>query len=180
MADKRKIKGQDVIRDIRSGMTDSQLMDKYELSLKGLLKVFDNLVDSGALRTEELYGRHPLRDDSVVIDLDALSFAPDNSLGCLIPICDETNPECRGAVCEIGENGLQVTGINATAGETRSFLIDARDFFAVEGFRFQAKCLWCKESSMDQSSLVGLEITGILPEDLKKLRLLLRRVKLRE
>jgi hypothetical protein len=177
MADKRKIKGKDVVSDIRSGLTDSQLMDKYELSLTGLQKVFRKLEDAGALRMEEIYGRNLLREDSVVIDLDDMSFAPETAMGCLIPICDTTNPECRGAVCEIGENGLQVSGINVTAGETRSFLIDARDFFAVEEFRFQAKCLWYKESSVDQSSLTGLEITGILPEDLKRLRLLVSRVK---
>ncbi len=177
---KRKIKGKDVVRDIRSGMTDSQLMDKYELSLTGLQKVFRKLVDAGALRMEEIYGRNPLREDSVVIDLDDFSFPSDTGLGCLIPICDATNPGCRGAVCEIGENGLQVTGINATFGETRSLVIDARDFFAVEEIRFEAKCLWSKESSIDQSSLVGLEITGILPEDLKRLRLLVRRVKVQE
>ena len=137
MADKRKIKGQDVIRDIRSGMTDSQLMDKYELSLTGLQKVFRKLVDAEALSIKEIYGRNPLREDSVVIDLDDISFAPESPLDCLIPIRDATNPECRGAVCEIGENGLQVTGINATTGEVRSFLIDARDFFAVENSAFK-------------------------------------------
>jgi hypothetical protein len=177
MAEKRKIKGKDVISDIRSGLTDSQLMDKYELSPMGLQKVFRKLVDAGALSIKEIYARNPLREDSVVIDLEDISFAPDSPLECIIPICDATNPECRGAVCEIGENGLQVSGINATPGEQRSFLIDARDFFAVDEFRFQAKCLWCKESSLDQSSSVGWEITGILAEDLENLRELVRRIK---
>jgi hypothetical protein len=174
---KRKIKGKDVISDICSGLTDSQLMDKYGLSPMGLQKVFRKLVDAGALSIQEVYGRNFLREDSVVIDLDDIIFAPDSPAECLIPICDATNPECRGAVCEIGENGLQVTGINATTGEVRSFLIDARDFFAVDELRFQAKCLWSKESSMDQSSLVGWEITGILAEDLENLRELVRRIK---
>jgi len=177
MAVKRKIKGKDFISDIRSGMNDSQLMDKYDLSLTGLQKIFRKLVDSGAMRMEELYGRNPLRDDSVVIDLNDLSLSPDNGLVCIIPICDATAPECCGAVCEIGENGLEVSGISATVGGTRSFRIDASDFFAVDEFSLKAKCLWCKESPLDQSPVAGFEITGILSEDLENLRELVRRIK---
>ena len=175
---KRKISGKEFIRDIRAGMTDSQLMENYSLSLKGLQKVFQKLVDSGSMRMEELYGRNHLRDDSVVIDLDDLSLSPDDGLLCIIPIWDATDRGCRGAVCEIGENGLEVSGISAAIGETRSFVIDARDFFAVDEFHFQAKCLWCKESPTEQSPMTGFQITGILFEDLEKLRELVRRIKL--
>ena len=178
MAVKRKIKGKDFIRDIRSGMTDSQLMENYNLSINGLQKVFRKLVDSGAMRMEELYRRHPLRDDSVVIDLNNLNLSPDNGLECMVPIFDATDSGCRGAVCEIGENGLEVSSIRASVGETRSFLIDASDFFSVDEFRFQAKCIWCKESPVDQSPVAGFEITGILSEDLENLRELVRRIKI--
>ncbi len=174
---KRKISGKDFVRDMRSGMSDSQLMDKYSLSLTGLQKVFRKLVDSGHMRVEELYGRASLREDSVTIDLNELSFSPDDGLLCIVPIRDTDDPECRGSVCEIGENGLEVSGIKAGVGETHSFLVDPRDFFAVEEFRFKAKCVWCKESPTEQSTVAGFEITGILFEDLENLRELVRRIK---
>jgi hypothetical protein len=175
---KRKISGKDFVRDMRSGKSDSQLMENYSLSPTGLQKVFLKLVDSGRLRVEELYGRTTLRDDSVTIDLNDLGFSPDDGLLCIVPISDTNHPECRGAVCEIGENGLEVSGITAVVGETRSFLIDPRDFFAVDEFRFKAKCVWCKESPTEQSAVAGFEITGILFEDLENLRELVRRIKI--
>jgi hypothetical protein len=178
VAIKRKIKGKDFIRDIRSGMTDSQLMENYNLSINGLQKVFRKLVDSGAMRMEELYRRNPLGDDSVVIDLNNLNLSPDDGLECLVQIFDATDPGRCGAVCEIGENGLEVSGIKANVGENRSFLIDARDFFEVDEFHFQAKCVWCDESPVDQSPVAGFEITGILSQDLENLRELVRRIKI--
>ena len=173
---KRKISGKDFIRDIRSGMTDSQLMDNYSLSLTGLQKIFRKLVDSGLTSVEELHGRNHFQDDSV-IDLHNISFSPDDGLVCIIPIWDANDRRCRGAVCEIGENGLEVNGISTAVGETRYFLIDPRDFFSVDEIHFQAECLWCKESPIDQSTVAGFEITGISLDDLENLRKLVRRVK---
>jgi hypothetical protein len=142
-----------------------------------LQKAFGKLVDSGAIRREELFGRNPLREDSVVIDLDTLSLSPDSELVCIIPVCDAVHPGRCGAVCEIGEDGLEVSGISTAVGETRSFLIDPSDFFAVGKFRLEAKCLWCKESPVDQSPVAGFEISGIQSQDLENLRELVRKIR---
>jgi hypothetical protein len=42
------------IADLRAGMDDSALMQKYELSEKGLESVFRKLLDAGVLKQEEL------------------------------------------------------------------------------------------------------------------------------
>jgi hypothetical protein len=152
-------------------------MDKYGLSVTGLQKAISKLVDSGTIRREELFDPNPLREDTVDIDFDTLSLSPDNELVCIIPICDAVHHDCCGALCEIGENGLQVSGIRTAVGETRSFLIDPSDFFAVGKFRLEAKCLWCKESPVDQSPVAGFEISGILFEDLENLRELVQRLR---
>ncbi len=176
MTAERKISGKHFIRDVHSGMTYSQLMDNYSLSLTGLQKVFRKLVDSGLMRLEELYGHNHFRDDSV-IDLHNISLSPDDGLVCIIPIWDANDRECRGAVCEIGENGLEVSGISTAVGETRYFLIDPRDFFSVDEIHFQAVCVWYKESPIEQSPVAGFEITGISLDDLQNLRKLVRRIK---
>ncbi len=54
---KRKIKAKPFVNDLRNGMGDRELMEKYSLSENQLLKVFQKLVDHGALDEIELFIR---------------------------------------------------------------------------------------------------------------------------
>jgi hypothetical protein len=66
---KRVIKAKDVVNDIREGLTDSQLMGKYGLSVKGLQGVFTKLVQAKIILPEDLFGRAPvLAEDSVTVE----------------------------------------------------------------------------------------------------------------
>ena len=49
MPTKRVIKARDLIRDIGDGMTDSELMEKYQLSSQGLQQIRKRLPESGRL-----------------------------------------------------------------------------------------------------------------------------------
>ncbi len=51
---KRKIKARDVIDDIRTGMNASDLMAKYQLTLRGLRTAFQKLVEADAVTSDEL------------------------------------------------------------------------------------------------------------------------------
>ena len=51
---KRSIKAADVIRDLRSGMTACQLMEKYRISITGLRLIFRKLLDTGVITNDEL------------------------------------------------------------------------------------------------------------------------------
>jgi hypothetical protein len=44
MTTKRTIKAKDIVNDIRSGLTNLQLMEKYNLSSKGLQSIFTKLI----------------------------------------------------------------------------------------------------------------------------------------
>jgi hypothetical protein len=55
---KRTINAKQAAADIRSGMTSSDLMQKYGLSAKGLEALFRKLVDAGLLRENELDRRN--------------------------------------------------------------------------------------------------------------------------
>ncbi len=59
------IKAGEALRDIRSGMSDSDLMDKYRLSAKGLQDLFDQLVQAGAISQSELDHRFSSVDETV-------------------------------------------------------------------------------------------------------------------
>jgi hypothetical protein len=56
---KPKLSAKEVVQDIRAGMTDGELMAKYNLSAKGLQSVFQKLIDAGILISAELECRMP-------------------------------------------------------------------------------------------------------------------------
>src|SRR5271157_6421603 len=57
VAAKRRIDTKELVADIRTGLTDVALMEKYKLSSRGLQRVFTKLVDSGSAMAADLSGR---------------------------------------------------------------------------------------------------------------------------
>ncbi|MGO9121457.1 MAG: hypothetical protein ACLQPD_28090 [Desulfomonilaceae bacterium] len=62
---KRKIKAKPFVKDLRDGMGDGNLMEKYFLSPDQLQKVFRKLVDVGAIDEMELFMRTSLSDSTI-------------------------------------------------------------------------------------------------------------------
>jgi uncharacterized protein (DUF433 family) len=59
----------DFIEDIRQGMTDYDLMEKYGITQqKTLLAAFDKLVETGRVTQEELHNRSPFINTQAVVD----------------------------------------------------------------------------------------------------------------
>lgn len=70
-----RIHAQQAARDIRLGMSDFALMEKYRLSAKGLQSLFDKLISAGLL-TREFLGRRGLGiDDTVDLREEMLSLS---------------------------------------------------------------------------------------------------------
>ena len=67
--EKRKITAREVLRDIRSGLSDQDLMEKYTLSAQGLQSVFHKLVNAGVITQPELDDRVPITERTVDIGL---------------------------------------------------------------------------------------------------------------
>jgi uncharacterized protein (DUF433 family) len=67
---KPRVKAADAVRDIRSGMSDAVLMEKYELSSKGLESLFRKLVKAGEIMEAELDQRLLWSHSSHYVDLD--------------------------------------------------------------------------------------------------------------
>jgi rubrerythrin len=59
LMEKRKIRADQVLRNIRSGMSDGELMGTYQLSPKGLQSLFNKLVQGGFIGLDELDQRMP-------------------------------------------------------------------------------------------------------------------------
>jgi hypothetical protein len=61
---KRKISAKELVSDIKSGMTDAQLMAKHELTPKGLEGLFSKLIQAGLLSAKSLGERVVVKADA--------------------------------------------------------------------------------------------------------------------
>jgi hypothetical protein len=57
--EKKKVSAKETVADIRSGMSDADLMSKYALSNAGLQSLFDKLVSAGFIDLSEILERTP-------------------------------------------------------------------------------------------------------------------------
>jgi hypothetical protein len=67
--EKRKITAREILKDIRAGLSDQDLMEKYTLSAQGLQSVFHKLVTAGAITQVELDDRVPISERTVDLGL---------------------------------------------------------------------------------------------------------------
>jgi hypothetical protein len=62
---KRKITAKEIVSDVRLGLTNSQLMAKYQLRVEALRYICTKLVDAGLMTELELYERTNLTESEV-------------------------------------------------------------------------------------------------------------------
>jgi uncharacterized protein (DUF433 family) len=170
----RQIRTTEIVKDIRSGMTDFGLMEKYNISTEGLQKAFQSLVEVGALRPEEISGRSPAQHDSVFIE--CMRELPRHHLAMAVTIYEATRPEVKGTLRDIAERGVGITGIPARVGEVKTLMIPAETFIEVDKIVFEAKCVWAQTEGTEDQYFAGFQITSISEECLDNLRLLIRSV----
>jgi hypothetical protein len=63
---KRVIKAKEVIADIRGGMSDVELTEKYSVTPDGLESLLGHLVDSGLIGERELEDREQLTASQII------------------------------------------------------------------------------------------------------------------
>lgn len=170
MAHKRIIRAKDIVNDIRGGMPDDELMQKYRLSAKGLASIFTKLEDSGTLKRSELYGRLPSCDDSA--DLGGARKLPRSYFTFAVWTHEAGNTANQGEVFDISERGVGVRGMTSKPGEFHTLVIDGSDVVDLETIWFQAVCRWTQYDH-DGNCLAGFEIVTISDSDLIRLRKLI-------
>jgi hypothetical protein len=159
MPKKRKINTRDIVNDIRSGMDDASLMDKYLLTAKGLQSAFDKLVDVKAITRGELCSRSPLRDDTV--NVENLRAEPRNFLAMSLSVRDVEKPDRVGEINDISDKGLQVAGIDASKDEIIEFVVEADEATHVERCVLRAACRWTAKGPNGKGPTAGFEIIEI-------------------
>ncbi len=156
---KRRIDTKELVTDIRSGVTDGKLMEKYKLSSCGLQRVFTKLVNSGSVVAADLSGRSLLYDDSVTLRKvrGAVRAIPILSMG----VYERINPQIIGRITDLSEVGVGVSGLEALVGELKSLVVVPDEFLEVEPFSFEAKCRWSRIRDQGKICNAGFEITDI-------------------
>ncbi len=170
----RQIKTADMVSDVRSGLTDFELVEKYCVSSHGLQKAFQTLVEGGALSEAELRGRSPSQDDTVFIE--CCRELPRHYLVIAVMIYEQGHPENRGLVRDITEKGLGVVGIPAKVGEVKKLVIPARKFIEADDIVFEAKYFWMQTKQTEERHVAGFQIISISEQSFENLRLLIRSV----
>jgi hypothetical protein len=61
----QRIRVREVVKDLRSGLGDSELMTKYDLSENQLESVFQKLIDADFITALELWERSRLSDTQI-------------------------------------------------------------------------------------------------------------------
>ena len=170
MPTKRTINAKEIVSDIRSGMINQRLMDKYHVSLDKLHNIFKQLLDAHAIERSAL---EPL----ISIPYQQFKIEKRRQLHrgyvfVRLPIYDLENLLNNGTVVDISEVGLQISGIPTKVGDTKELLVQADYFADVYPLVFEAKCKWTSKAD-DGLLFSGFEITSITEEGLVELRKLI-------
>lgn len=167
MAQDRQVKAKDVVRDIRAGMTDSELMERYRLSARGLQSLFRQILELKVLQPFELYGRSPLYDHSV--GLENLRAIPRHVVYLPLPVHELDQPELTGTVLDISEHGMKIRDIQAAVGETKDLVIPPDELSLIESVEFRAACKWSSREGEGGTVFAGFQVLEVFKGDLKRL-----------
>ncbi len=169
MAPKKIIQAKQFIADVRNGFNDHQLCDKYHLTESDLPRLFKKLIQAKGLTQEDLDHRVIAESD---LTMRYRHLTRSYSLFS-IPVYDTEDLELEGWITDITEEGLQLTGMPAEVGQSRSLLIRADEFHDIFPFAFDAKCKWVHTDDANET-LVGFEIVDISETGLEELRKLIQ------
>ena len=160
---KRRIDTKELVADIRSNLSDAELMEKYRLSSRGLQRVFTKLVNSGSVVAAYLSGRSLLYDDSVTLKKVRGSVRAIPILS--MDVYERINPLIIGRITDLSEVGVGVSGLEAQVDELKSLVVVPDEFLEVEPFSFEAKCRWSRIRDQGKICNAGFEITDISAGD---------------
>lgn len=153
------IDGNDLTKDIRAGMTDSELMEKYDLSSEALQFALQTLTDTKVISVEEVYGANPLQSDTVSVGNDR--ELPRCYLAVEVLIYESKHPEIRGTLRDVTLSGVGIAGIEAGIGETKTLVISAENFTGIDPIMFEAECRWAKKETDTGEWYAGFQIIAI-------------------
>lgn len=163
----RKIDLEEISRDMRLGLGDVPIMEKYHLEPGEFMWLLEKLKELDAIDSADFNRRMQGRQsEGGKIQKRAI---PRTYLLYNIPIYDMTNLSIHGVVTDLTKEGLQIMGIEAEVGEVRNFVIRSDLFPTTASFGFEAVCKWMRIDRISGDSSGGFEITTISNAALREL-----------
>ncbi len=165
---RRQIPKKECAALLRMGMNDEHLMERYQLSSKGLKKLYQALIQSKTVGEEELYKQSALFRKQV----DHLRARDARRVDLNLPLwVYEVESSRKGLVRDISETGMRVAGIASFVGETKNFRLPVDMFIGSDQLVFSARCVWVETTGKRfEYSIVGYRIAKIAPSDREVLR----------
>jgi hypothetical protein len=179
MSPKRTIRAVEIVKDIRAGLTDPELMEKHQLSPDGLQKVFRKLLEAEAIGPDEIYGRPPSTDE--VVDFGAsYRIVSRYELDIPLPVFEPDNMDSKGVVKDMCVNGIGIRGIEASVDEIKIFVIPADRLLGIDQVEFEAICRWTKRDKIGGECSSGFEVLNVMRGSLKDLEMIIRSIPLED
>jgi hypothetical protein len=178
MTRKIAIESEEIVRDIRQGMSNFQLEQKYQISPNQLQSAFTLLLKGKYMEVTELQDR--MTSDSGTQDYSDRRVTARNYLTVPVFVYDANFPDSMGRVIDLTEKGLMVIGMESKVGDVRSLLMRSEDYANVGAVGFYAVCRWADPKGIDNEFTVGFEITEIAPGGLQELQKMIEFLTLRD
>lgn len=161
---RRQIRGRECVNLIRSGMTDDELRERYQLSPKGLEKLYQALIDANQISEEEVCERSvQFRERVHHLNAQGTWKVVDLNLPLWIY---EVESSGRGLVRDISGAGLRIAGITSSVGEEKTFRLPVDMLLCSDYVTFTARCVWIKKRGKRVKYLEGgYQIESISPDD---------------
>ncbi len=162
----------EMVDHVRSGLTDFELMKKYQLTAKQLRRTLQELIATGVLKKDRVY-RRPIFCDYAMDRHEDRQF-PRHYLTRPLPIHEADNPQNRGWLTDITEVGLGARGIEVETGQTKTLTVFPEDFRETQLISMVASCVWAGKGHPKKQPVSGFRITEISDRDLEEIRKLIR------
>ena len=172
MENVRRIKASEIVADLRSGMGNVDLMDKYQITAKGLHTVFRTLLDAKA--AIEGTGTGHGSDWPTPDGWKGNRFKPRQYLMVRLPVYFSDRLAEEGIVVDITEYGLQIAGLESNKGKVEGILIQADEFADIYPFQVEAQCRWTGKDRSTGQPVAGFEIVNMTSSSREQLRRLVR------
>jgi uncharacterized protein (DUF433 family) len=169
---RQRIKVREIVSDIKAGMTDPELMTKYQIDRKSLQSLFKKLLDLKAVSRDTLFGEVGLQYETSVppnvreADRYVLDFD--------IPVYEDGLPEAQGRVHDITEKGVGTRGLRQKVNEIKKLVVLGDAFGVVAPFEFSAICRWSTVDRQEGNHAAGFQILEISDAALQELRKLIK------
>ncbi len=165
----RRIKASRFIADVRSRVSDFELMETYGLSFALLERVLDKLVERGALRPEELEERGAYFDNPK--NRLRTRREPRKCLKIPLPVEVVGDPSASGIITDMSERGFRTRGLAISAFERKLLAIRFKEKTKLTTVQVEAVCRWTEiDLSRGRFYEAGFEIVNISERDLRVIR----------